>query len=142
MRFKSGKHEGMITEQVALAEPHFAQWTIEHYPDSPHGQAFSRFCFSGATNVIRAMRPRQLGQFDELSLMGGLLGLRDALAARTEECLTDRCAGDCHLRTDLINVISVHTAGKGVRIVRKVCCSSKCFFMKVKDLWSSGRAHG
>src|SRR6516165_11796628 len=42
MRFKSGKHEGMITEQVALAEPHFAQWTIEHYPDSPHGQAFSR----------------------------------------------------------------------------------------------------
>jgi hypothetical protein len=42
MRFKSGKHEGMITEQVALTEPDFAQWTIEQYPESPHGQAFSR----------------------------------------------------------------------------------------------------
>jgi hypothetical protein len=42
MRFKSGKHEGMITEQVALTEPHFAQWTIEQYPESPHGQEFIR----------------------------------------------------------------------------------------------------
>jgi hypothetical protein len=40
MRFKSGKHEGMTTEQASLTEPDFAQWTIEQYPESPHGQAF------------------------------------------------------------------------------------------------------
>jgi len=42
MRFKSGKHEGNTTEEVLLKKPDFAQWTIERYPESPHGKAFIR----------------------------------------------------------------------------------------------------
>jgi hypothetical protein len=42
MRFNSGRHEGKTTEEVLLKRPDFAQWTIERYPESPHGQAFIR----------------------------------------------------------------------------------------------------
>jgi hypothetical protein len=42
MRFKSGKHEDKAAEEVLLKRPDFAQWTIERYPESPHGQAFIR----------------------------------------------------------------------------------------------------
>jgi hypothetical protein len=42
MRFKSGNHEGETTEEVLLKHPDFAQWTIQRYPESPHGRAFIR----------------------------------------------------------------------------------------------------
>src|SRR5580693_7219023 len=73
-----------------------------------------------STFELFTMRTCQHGQFGKPSLMGSLLGLRDALTTGAEERFADRCAGDCQLRADLIHVIPVHTVWKEIRVVRKL----------------------
>src|ERR1700730_2230641 len=80
------------------------------------------------------MRTCQHGQFGKPSLMGSLLGLRDALTAGAEERFADRCAGDCQLRADLIHVIRVHTVWKDVR-VRKLDRVLTCIILCHYNCW-------
>jgi hypothetical protein len=62
MRFKSGNHEGKTAEEVFIKHPDFAQWTIERYPESPHGQAFIRLTQQFDDKPFTADCHRECGQ--------------------------------------------------------------------------------
>ena len=62
MRFKSGNHEGKTAEEVFIKHPDFAQWTIERYPGSPHGQAFIRLTQQFDDKPFTADCHRECGQ--------------------------------------------------------------------------------